>query len=674
MKEIFNFFTNNNSSDLVIFLFISSVKASLIIGFAALIIKFFKNFSAANRHFIWFSVLFAALFLPLFSLVKGWEISVLPSQTSSVNQEISGNSTTQISKTPVFSDLKISNNLPQSKVFTEPLLMPNVSNLPAETVQNPETVFSISFFGLILSIWLVGMCLYLLKLLIGIVSTKRITRQTNKFENPALNNLFSTLLNDLNLNNNIRLLRSEKTMMPIVCGIIRPAVILPAMAEMWTDERCKVVLLHELTHISRRDCLTQFFGQLAFAIYWFNPLVWFATRQLRIEREHACDEFVLSLGTKPSDYACHLLDIARSANNKNSGFEWAPNATIAMAQQSQLEERLLAILTPKNQRKSRYLTAGIFCFIVALFLSLAVIHPTTIEANNSMISQTSPDFIAKDNKQSAENPALKVNSEIPNILTNKSAEKEKPQSVEETVETRTDEIVNEQINKENKGVKIDQTTEHQQTENDSELKIEPSPNPNLYVKAELNQNQEMQTSDDFIDEMASVGYKNLSIDELIRLKSIGVNAEYVKALRAAGFDNLTVKELVSLRAVGVTPKYVEEIRNAGYKELSIRELSNLKALGVSSDFINKFKKAGYEEISLRDLTNLKASNMTLEYIDTMNSLGFGKLSLREVVNLKFIGITPAFVRLAKSRLGNDLTLKQIVSLKNAGILTQKEKP
>lgn len=674
MKEIFNFFMNNNSSDFLIFLFISSVKASFLIGFAALIIRFFKNFSAANRHFIWFSVLIAALFLPLFSVVKGWEISVLPSQTSSVNREILEHSTTQTSKTQDFSDLKNSNNLPQSKVFLEPMLMPNISELPTETVQKSESEISISFFSLILSVWLVGICLFLFKLLIGIVSTKQITKQTNKFDNPALNNLFSTLLIELNLNNNISLLRSGKTMMPIVCGIIRPAVILPAIAEMWTDERCRVVLLHELTHISRRDCLTQFFGQLACAIYWFNPLVWFATRQLRIEREHACDEFVLSIGTKPSDYACHLLAIARSANIKNSGFEWAPNANIAMAHQSQLEERLLEILNPKNKRKSRFLTAGIFLLIAVLFLTLAVIHPTSVEANDSFISQTNLDFIAKENKQSAENPSLKANSEITNKLINKSVEKEKTESLVETIEKQTEVIVNEQISKENQSVKIDQTTEHQQTEGDSELKIEPNLNPNLYVKPELNQNQERQSSDDFIDEMASVGFKNLTIDELIRLKSVGVNAEYVKALRAAGFDNLTVKELVSLRAVGVTPKYIEEIRNAGYKELSIRELSNLKALGVTSDFINKFRKAGYDELSLRDLTNLKASNMTLEYIDTMNSLGFGKLSLKEVVNLKFIGITPEFVRLAKSRLGNDLTVKQIVSLKNAGILTQKEKP
>jgi hypothetical protein len=59
--------------------------------------------------------------------------------------------------------------------------------------------------------------------------------------------------------------------------------------------------------------------------------------------------------------------------------------------------------------------------------------------------------------------------------------------------------------------------------------------------------------DDFIDEMASVGYTNLSIDELIRLKTAGVSAEYVKSLRALGLVNLTTKELGSLSIHGVTP-------------------------------------------------------------------------------------------------------------------------
>jgi beta-lactamase regulating signal transducer with metallopeptidase domain len=61
---------------------------------------------------------------------------------------------------------------------------------------------------------------------------------------------------------------------------------------------------------------------MACAFYWFNPLIWYAAGRLRVEREQACDDYVLRIGTKPSDYADHLLDIARSMQER-SIFKWS---------------------------------------------------------------------------------------------------------------------------------------------------------------------------------------------------------------------------------------------------------------------------------------------------------------------------------------------------------------
>ena len=85
--------------------------------------------------------------------------------------------------------------------------------------------------------------------------------------------------------------------MPIACGVIRPTVVLPAAADDWPDDRVRVVLLHELAHVRRRDCLTQAVADAACAVFWFNPLAWMAVRELRRERERACDDMVLAAGT-----------------------------------------------------------------------------------------------------------------------------------------------------------------------------------------------------------------------------------------------------------------------------------------------------------------------------------------------------------------------------------------
>ncbi|MFQ5703766.1 MAG: M56 family metallopeptidase, partial [Gemmatimonadales bacterium] len=102
----------------------------------------------------------------------------------------------------------------------------------------------------------------------------------------------------------------------------------------------------ELSHVKRHDYLTQLLGRFACALHWFNPLVWIAARRMMIEREHACDDRVLSSGSRPSDYAAALLDIARSMRNG----PLASVASVAMARRSQLSDRLLAVLDAGRKR------------------------------------------------------------------------------------------------------------------------------------------------------------------------------------------------------------------------------------------------------------------------------------------------------------------------------------
>src|SRR6185503_13599152 len=108
----------------------------------------------------------------------------------------------------------------------------------------------------------------------------------------------------------VRLERSAQATMPLTWGAWRPILLLPAEADNWSPARRRMVLLHELAHIRRWDWLTQMLAHAACAVYWFNPLVWLAARQMRIERERACDDLVLAAGAKASDYAEELLALS----------------------------------------------------------------------------------------------------------------------------------------------------------------------------------------------------------------------------------------------------------------------------------------------------------------------------------------------------------------------------
>jgi hypothetical protein len=153
--------------------------------------------------------------------------------------------------------------------------------------------------------------------------------------------------------------------MPLTWGWLRPVILLPAEAAKWPSERRRIVLLHELAHAKRWDCLTQTVARVVCALYWINPLVWLAARRMCIERERACDDLVLNSGCRPSEYATHLVDIARA-------FRRAPQlAGIAMARSPQLQGRIAAIVDASRARQFRPLSAlAILVFMGALALSM----------------------------------------------------------------------------------------------------------------------------------------------------------------------------------------------------------------------------------------------------------------------------------------------------------------
>ena len=135
--------------------------------------------------------------------------------------------------------------------------------------------------------------------------------------------------------------------MPVACGILRPALVLPVDAESWDRERRTVVLLHELAHVKRRDCLVQAIAHLAWAIHWYNPLAFVAISRLRAEQERACDDRVLRAGTPAAEYAGHLCDIASTARRVLVPV-WS---TLAIARPSRLAARVTAILDETNSRR-----------------------------------------------------------------------------------------------------------------------------------------------------------------------------------------------------------------------------------------------------------------------------------------------------------------------------------
>ena len=352
------------------------IKATLLFATAALASLALRRATAAARHLVWALALVSAMVLPLLSLaLPRWQLPVVTlasSPTSAAEDPLLNGSPAPPIGVRAPSAPRTATSRDSATARSVPFVSgPATAGIPLQNVP---------WRDLLLAAWLIGAAGVLLRLVTGLVGVQCLSRRTDRVKDAPWLPLARTLATQLGLANVI-FHRSARATMPMAWGILRPAVLMPSDADGWHAERLRIVLLHELAHVKRRDCLTHMLAQLTCALYWFNPLVWVAARHLRTERERACDDLVLAAGTRGSDYADQLLEIARRARGDRFP-RLLGAASLAMAQRSQLEGRLMAILDPTVPRSGvsrlRMIAASsAFGFAV---VPLAAVQPWTIEA------------------------------------------------------------------------------------------------------------------------------------------------------------------------------------------------------------------------------------------------------------------------------------------------------
>lgn len=230
----------------------------------------------------------------------------------------------------------------------------------------------------VVALWLSGVAAVLILMVLGLARIWWLDRLTVPLLDESWLELAADLSRELGLGGrDVRLLKAEGPAMPMTWGIRRPAILLPADAAAWSPDRRRDVLLHELAHVKRHDFLIQLVAHVACAVYWFHPLVWIAATRLREERERACDDQVLRAGSKPSAYATHLLEIARSLRAARA----TSLTSLAMARPAQLATRLIDVLDVRRRRDTLSPRAALPAWIAAIVIvvPLAAVAPRAAE-------------------------------------------------------------------------------------------------------------------------------------------------------------------------------------------------------------------------------------------------------------------------------------------------------
>ncbi len=288
------------------------VKSTVVLAGAVFSAALCRRASAAIRHMLWAAALAGILVLPLLSI-----------------------------STPRWT----------------PSLPAGLAAVPAQAETVLEVVASRSGMDLSLAswamgIWAVGVALILFRTGTGFIRVYRLVGRAKPLDCQC---------------DGVRV--SGEIPVPAVCGFWHERVMLPEEAVSWPESRLRLVLAHEQMHIVRHDARTYLMGRLACALYWPNPLVWWALKCLRREAEQACDDGVLSCGERPAAYAEALVQVVRALQNAGR----LPEGGLAMGRASELEMRLKSLLNSGLSRRRATLRtmAGVSLAVCLILVPLA---------------------------------------------------------------------------------------------------------------------------------------------------------------------------------------------------------------------------------------------------------------------------------------------------------------
>lgn len=139
-------------------------------------------------------------------------------------------------------------------------------------------------------------------------------------------------------------LSSASILEPGVFGVFRPVLLLPdGIGDRLAPAELQAILAHELCHVRRRDNLATLMHMVVEAVFWFHPLVWWLGARLMDERERACDEEVLRMGSEAEAYAEGILKVCEL-------YLQSPLKCVAGVTGANLKKRIEAIMANRPMR------------------------------------------------------------------------------------------------------------------------------------------------------------------------------------------------------------------------------------------------------------------------------------------------------------------------------------
>lgn len=233
-----------------------------------------------------------------------------------------------------------------------------------------------SVIGYILCcLWFSGICVMIFLAAKSLLNLQKIINSSLPLQNSEVRNLYYECLDETEINLKVPIYSTAFLKCPVIVGFLKPRIYLPIhIISDYNATSMRFMLLHELQHFKHKDMIVNYLINISGILYWFNPFVWFALKEMRCEREIACDSSVLQMlpKTEYENYGNTLIDFAE----KISLYPF-PFVTGIGGNMKQIQKRILNISNYRKEsphQKIQNRLASIL--IITIFLVLIPILPT----------------------------------------------------------------------------------------------------------------------------------------------------------------------------------------------------------------------------------------------------------------------------------------------------------
>ncbi|GIN97873.1 BlaR1 family beta-lactam sensor/signal transducer [Siminovitchia terrae] len=323
---------------------------------------FHQHMSMKTHYRIWYFLFlpFMTTFLPwnffqlggIYEYIKGLFVI---NGTAFKDERISGSDISQTSNANLLHDFAVSVN------------------------NSTPTLFLHVFIG----VWVIGIILFIGMALFANHQLYLLKKSATVINNQKVNEMLEVCKEVVGVKKKILLRETSLITSPVTLGLFRPYILLPKnTGEAFSLNELKYVFLHELSHQKNKDIMVNYAMWLLQMVYWFNPFVWYALKNMRIDRELACDASVLKV-LDESAYTEYGYTIIRFADKKYARL-YGQFASGIGGTKEQIKRRIQSIADYKGDSLVlKWKSKGI-CMVLGIFVLCLSTFPTALADSNDV--------------------------------------------------------------------------------------------------------------------------------------------------------------------------------------------------------------------------------------------------------------------------------------------------